>query len=69
MSATRTPEVSTSQYEFAHGRQPRGTGTWAFFFDRNTQAFWVPNASYSEARRQAVQAARAGGYSRVEVGS
>jgi hypothetical protein len=23
-------EFNTTQYEFAHGRKPRGSGTWAF---------------------------------------
>ena len=26
-------EVSTTQYEFSHGKKPRGFGTWGFFFD------------------------------------
>ena len=25
--------VETSEYEFSHGKRPRGRGTWAFTFD------------------------------------
>ena len=61
-------EVSTSEYEFAHGKRPRSDGTWAFFFDRVTEPFFV-NGSYSEAKRQAIKYAKERGYSRIEVGS
>ena len=29
--------ISTRKYEFAHGRAPKGTGTWAFDIDRYVQ--------------------------------
>ena len=63
--------VHTTDFEFAHGRKPRGEGTWAFFFHRRAtteHAFWA-NGSYSEAKRQAVEYAKAHGFEDVYVGS
>lgn len=51
---TTKVEFDTTQYQFSHGRQPKGRGSWAFFFDKKMQgeAFWTPgNTSYSEAKR------------------
>jgi hypothetical protein len=62
-------QVSTAQYEFAHGRKPRGTGDWAFFFDGDRAPFWVVGVSFTEARKHAVTVAAERGVSRVEVGS
>lgn len=62
--------VSTTSYVFAHGKEPRGTGDWAFFFDYDRSApFWVVGVSYSEAKKYATQVARERGVSRIEVGS
>lgn len=64
-------EVETRQYELAHGKMPRGRGSWAFFFDGRTNvddAFWH-NGLYREACQMAKAYARAKGYSRIEVGS
>lgn len=66
---TRRPEVSTAHYQFAHGRKPRGSGDWAFFFDGDAVPFWVVGVSYSEALDHAVRVARERGVSRVEVGT
>lgn len=66
-----TVSISTAQYERAHGRKPRGRGSWAFFFDGDESidsAFWV-SGMYVEARRQAIQEARRLGKHTVEVGS
>jgi hypothetical protein len=35
-------EFSTVEYEAAHGRKPRGSGSWAFFFHVNDQPESVP---------------------------
>lgn len=68
-----TVTVSTRSYEASHGRQPRGTGSWAFFFDGErdvAQAWWSSgSAPYREARAAAVAEARRRGASSVEVGS
>lgn len=56
------PEVSTTQFEFAHGHRPRGRGQWAFWVrphrgapDARSDLFFAPgNLLYSEARELAV---------------
>jgi hypothetical protein len=54
-------EFITTQYEFSHGKKPRGTGTWAFvpadsiWPDRNTMpqdAIAWAWGSYSDAKRE-----------------
>jgi hypothetical protein len=63
--------VHTTDYQFAHGHMPRGTGTWAFFFNRNAsvdQAFWF-SGSFTDAKRAAVAAAKAREADDVFVGS
>lgn len=69
---TNNPTVSTADYESAHCKKPRGTGTWAFFFDGRdhdvADAFWA-NGSYTEAKAAAVAEAKRRGVSRVTVGS
>jgi len=65
------PTVSTARYEFAHGKKPRGTGMWAFFFGQNDSvedAFWH-RGTYAEAKAAAVAEASKRGFSRVSVGS
>lgn len=66
-----TVHVSTASYQASHGREPRGTGSWAFFFDGSSDvadAYWA-DGSYSAARRAAVAEAARRGAGRVEVGS
>lgn len=68
---TRRPEFSTSQFEFAHGKKPRGNGTWAFFFDSRTDVetvFWH-TGSFAEAKAAAMAEAARVGARRVSVGS
>jgi hypothetical protein len=62
---------STREYEFTHGRQPRGFGNWAFFFDgdrTNGGAFWF-HGQYGAARKAATVEARRRGAEDVEVGT
>ncbi len=64
-----TIEVKTSGYEFAHGRRPRGTGTWAFQLgddDRPEHTYWH-TGSYTDGKRAALRAARWRGKTSVEV--
>lgn len=64
-------EISTRQFEFAHGKKPRGFGHWAFFFNGVTAidlAFWA-QGTYAEAAKQARAHAKANGFTRIEVGS
>ena len=65
-------DVSTCEFEFAHGRLPRGSGSWAFFprGDHRMEAcVWINGLMYGEARRLAQQIAAARGIDAIEVGS
>lgn len=42
-----TKSINTRQYQFAHGKMPKGTGFW-FFEDNNGEIFTVRD-SYSSA--------------------
>lgn len=48
-----TVEFNTTEFQFSHGRTPRGVGAWAFSFVRHPEMdemVWV-NGSFSEAKR------------------
>jgi len=53
---------TTTKYEFAHGRKPKGRGNWAFELLRTdgtvAETFWA-NDTYAGARKQAEVHARA----------
>lgn len=51
-------EINTTEYQAAHGHKPRGRGAWAFDIQGNGELFWVNNATYGEAKKQAIQRAR-----------
>jgi hypothetical protein len=60
--------VDYSNYLWAHGKSPRGNGSWAFFLgDENKPRFY--QGSFTETKKQAVKDAKACGYWRVKVGS
>lgn len=66
--------ITTETFEAAHGRKPRGTGMWAFYFGRNGSwtrdpEFAPGTMKYSEACKWAKQQARALGCSRIVVAS
>jgi len=71
-------QIETNQYEFAHGKKPRGMGYWAFVFSvpasiaggasRLTE-FAPSTMSYAEAKKWAQARARDLKAARVEVGS
>ena len=66
-----TVHVNTNDFEFSHGKQPRGYGSWAFFFNRRADvntAFWF-NGTYAEARKAATEEAKRRGFDEVFVGS
>lgn len=50
-------EFNTSQYQFSHGRAPRGRGGWAFAPTANPRSediYWAPGSlTYGEAKRHA----------------
>ena len=63
------PEVDASEFIRAHGRAPRGFGSWAFEFiipgqgrdgdvASSPKTYWVHQSLYAAARRRAVKRAR-----------
>lgn len=55
-------EFHTTDYVMAHGREPRGRGSWAFFMDRKMdvtdreRSFWTPGGTtYAQAKKLAVK--------------
>lgn len=62
--------VRDSEYRFAHGKTPSGTGNWAFNMGRNgslgTQFFY---GKFSEAKKKAIKWAAEHGTEYVSVGS
>lgn len=56
--------TNINQYYFAHGKKPRGTGTWIFEV-AGTQV-WV-NKSYTEARKTAEMVARQKGVNVIKL--
>jgi len=70
-------QVNTTEYQMAHGKQPRGGyehAQWAFYMGRNkanetvNDAVWF-SGTYSAAKKQAVAHAKANGFHTVRVGS
>lgn len=64
-------QVETREFEFSHGKKPRGRGHWAFFFDgqRNVdKAFWA-QGTFAEASKAAKEEAKKRGAHSVAVGS
>jgi hypothetical protein len=66
--------VSTREYQLAHGKKPRGRGTWHFRFSVGVghewdEELWVARGDryYSDAKKQAIQHAQAHGWIKIEV--
>lgn len=62
-------EFNTHEYEFSHGKKPRGRGGWAFSFKRNPsmdEIFWI-NGTYAECKKVAREKAKAEQRSEVFV--
>ena len=56
----KTPEeqVNTTQYHFAHGKAPRGSGCWGFvlkYWGEEVAEVHYPYMPYAKARRFAIQ--------------
>jgi hypothetical protein len=51
--------ISTTEYQFSHGRSPRGRGSWAFQIgDSTSNVFWsAANQLYSDALKVAARVA------------
>lgn len=62
-------EVITDDFEFSHGRKPRGYGSWAFAFGaRDAQPEFIPGSmTFTDARRKAVELAKVRGVSELWV--
>lgn len=61
-------EFNTTEYQFAHGKMPRGEGRWAFFFKRGDRPIFF-HGTFTEAKTQARAYAHENGFSFVTVGS
>lgn len=55
-------DIDTGDYWMAHGREPRGRGSWAFFTNRKmdvcdeANCFWTPgHTTFRDAKRLAKQ--------------
>lgn len=63
--------IVTSEYEFAHGRKPRGKALWAFEFtaggERSMPWFVPGRLTYAEAKRLAVAEAKRRGALKIHV--
>ena len=59
-------KVSTSDYRFAHGKEPRGFGGWYFEFN-NALIEQAPSGSFTEAKKWAINRAIVLGTTTVEV--
>lgn len=57
-------EVRTSQFEFSHGKAPRGEGNWAFLIGRETKWFY---GNYGDAKKEAIAYAKTKRLDRIEV--
>ncbi len=62
--------VDTREFEYEHGRQPRGRGGWLFQLKAGSdvvEPYFAAKGTYAEARKQAVAAAAARGCDLVRV--
>lgn len=67
-------QVNTTQYQFSHGKAPRGRGTWCFELDapghgNRSELYMVSCELYSNALREAKAYAKEQGWTRVTVGA
>ena len=59
-------QVNTTEYEFSHGKKPRGFGQWVFFFGN---VMFTYNGTYGDAKKAAMKTAKEQGYTEVMVGA
>ena len=67
---THKVRVITTEYEFVHGKKPRGTGHWFFHIKEGAveAAISMPG-TYTEATKGAKKFARNIGVSEIKVGA
>jgi len=61
--------VITSEYEFAHGKKPRGYGRWAFLMGCNKMDVHFFTGTYSDCLKQAKVKAKSLGLLSIAVGA
>jgi hypothetical protein len=65
---TTFDQDSSRDYEFTHGRRPRGVGDWSFSLHRNgASTQFAVSGSFTAARREALREARSLGCDTVTV--
>lgn len=72
VKSSRRVSVSTRQFEFAHGKKPRGRGCWMFDLlddQGHTVATVSHTGTYTEAKKVAVSRAKFAGCQDIELGS
>lgn len=70
--ASSRVEVSTTEYQFAHGRMPRGRGLWFFTMRLRPgrgESQFIAEGTYAEARKAALVEACRVGATMIKVGS
>jgi len=69
-TATHKVRVSTTEYEFVHGKKPRGTGHWFFYIKEGAveASIWM-TGTYSEATHGAKKFAKNIGATEIKVGA
>ena len=50
-----TIHFSTTEFEFSHGRKPRGYGYWGFFFGVTKNVWFAPNVCDFAAAKKAAR--------------
>jgi len=64
--------VIIREFEFSHGKKPRGFGSWAFWMGTDTSDIMKAQffmGTFTEASRQAAKMAKDLGFTAVTVGS
>jgi len=69
IASFKSVTVSTTEYEFAHGKKPRGYGRWAFLLACNKQDIVFYTGKYSDCLKQAKAQAKSCGYTAIAVGA
>jgi hypothetical protein len=68
METDMSIEINTNEYQFAHGKKPRGYGYWAFFFDSSHTPVFIAD-NWGDARKRALAYARAHQHECIRLGS
>jgi len=69
IASFKSVDVNTNEYQFVHGKKPRGYGRWAFLMACNKQDIVFYTGKYSECVKQAKARAKSLGYTGIAVGA